>query len=1278
MKKLTANYTYTNPNFVIQNLQEILTQSEHLATLYIVKNLLQRGFPTMMSQFLQEKLGELHKKDNFDGKNSLVLIDTETPKWYNTIKGHDITNKFPALDFFEKLIHQYLGEYAFVQSLILPEVLINDITEQETQEYVKQQVDFYLPQAKLVIEIDGIHHEEEAQRILDANRGNHLKKFKIETIRIPTKHIKNKDATFTNKVEEIKNYLSGIAGLKYYQASYNKVQNNSFSPEEIQEKLLPTAIIRFQLLVLELLIHQKLSIEAKEWHLNLYLHKAESFLHDLRFAHWAIEDLFLWIENLCILRNVSFARPEVKIEKRDGNSFHYQQNCIYVDFSLLKRYTDEHELHQRVIFVRSDYFGAEKNYFQASTTTPITYGINQDEVSDHRKALRFFLQNIFGKEKQDFRDGQLPIIANALQRRDTVGLLPTGGGKSLCYQLPCLLQPSINFVVCPIKSLMSDQKDNLDKLLITNTSFISGDLEREGELDEAQRKFADGRFLFVWISPERFQIPKFRAYLATVVAEHHIAYAVIDEVHCMSEWGHDFRTSYLNLVRTIRERCPKASLVGLTATASKNVLTDIEKTFEIEDKSNIKSKLDFSRKELEFHIIKDEGNKYDCLQETMKALEKEGFMHDEKQAGLIFTPHVNGDKGCYSLSNRLNGKYKDRVNWYSGSVPAISGKLHIKPKSNGKDNTTWEIYLEKAEKKITVSRRSIADTERIRTIIVDLFNSINTPILNDEILEREVQAIVRNVREGISQAGRIISLGRSEADKLGKIPIMPENDFTIYKKKVQKDFKDNKFPLMIATKAFGMGIDKNNIHYTFHYGLPSSLESLYQEAGRAGRWENKEQKAHCYVLYSQVVNDEKGLLERIFKKETLPEEVQKLQKEGKEKGDVFTQMFLFAVNLRKFEEEARIITYLIDNYINKGEAEIRWKELSFSTNEYNEYINRGEINIHLAQTITLEEQGDIIQRSIYRLQILGFVKDWEVDFKNHIYTLYFSVGKQSNIDIRENLRKHIEKYDIGKKKEDIEKEIEAVGNIEDVKRMPEYQQKPEQFKTIYYLLKWTWDTIAYNRRESLMNLMDLCNKDLSSDEFKLNIDQVFQITAISFIIQHISQKEGIDDYNKWFEVFYTEKKDDKDVPEYMPAMQDIKRRTKEFERLQNNLSSYLQSYRYNYALNFISGITQLFLNEYDKRDGKANLENALERIKEVFSVEDQKNILDKTIDEIGIHLPPRNQEELAESILLHYPEKQEYLAEKYDMPWLLADVLAEKLQRFQTLNQQYYDKIRGI
>lgn len=159
----------------------------------------------------------------------------------------------------------------------------------------------------------------------------------------------------------------------------------------------------------------------------------------------------------------------------DKASFQPTTKAINIDFSLFKRYTDENKISDDIIFVRTDYFDIvkDKNYFRVSTTEPINYNVTDED----KTTLEFFLVNIF--DKPSFREGQFPIISNALNRKDTIGLLPTGGGKSLCYQLPCLLQPSINFVVCPIKSLMYDQNDNLVKTLVTNVSFITSDLEAD-------------------------------------------------------------------------------------------------------------------------------------------------------------------------------------------------------------------------------------------------------------------------------------------------------------------------------------------------------------------------------------------------------------------------------------------------------------------------------------------------------------------------------------------------------------------------------------------------------------------------------------------------------------------------------------------------------------------------------------------------------------------------------------------------------------------------------
>ena len=350
---------------------------------------------------------------------------------------------------------------------------------------------------------------------------------------------------------------------------------------------------------------------------------------------------------------------------------------------------------------------------------------------------------------------------------------------------------------------MYDQHVNLKNAYITNTQFITSD-QRAEEKARVQKEFANRKYLFVWISPERFQIKTFRAYLATVNASASIAHAVIDEVHCLSEWGHDFRTSYLNLTKTIEKYCPQAKFVGLTATASVNVLKDIRAEFarnnRIMRNENIKSLLDYSRKELTFQVIKDNNKKLDHLNEL---LDKEGVLEQKQKATLVFTPHVNGRYGCYGLANQLP---TSKAKWYSGEVPVIR-----------------------------------------------LPNGNN-------------------------------------------VPVMSSDEFKVYKQNVQLDFKRDQFPLLVATKAFGMGIDKQNIHYTFHYGLPSSVEALYQEAGRAGRWDHRlpgmdKLKAHCYVLYSpETVNQD--TINRLFDKDTSFTELKAILNDVQWDGkDIFRQIF---------------------------------------------------------------------------------------------------------------------------------------------------------------------------------------------------------------------------------------------------------------------------------------------------------------------------------------------------------------------------------------------------
>ncbi|MDY3548967.1 helicase-related protein [Riemerella anatipestifer] len=865
----------------------------------------------------------------------------------------------------------------------------------------------------------------------------------------------------------------------------------------------------------------------------------------------AIKDLIVWIDKLWQLKNKQeLKKPNFNIAiTNDKTKFQPITKAINIDFSLFKRYTDENKINEDVIFVRTDYFDIvkDKNYFRVSTTEPINYNITDED----KTILEFFLDNIF--DKPSFREGQFPIISNALNRKDTIGLLPTGGGKSLCYQLPCLLQPSINFVVCPIKSLMYDQNDNLVKTLVTNVSFITSDLEKD-ERREIETNFEQGRYLFVWISPEKFQIPSFREKISALVANFSIAYAVVDEVHCLSEWGHDFRTSYLNLAKTIEKLSPKdengegkIKFIGLTATASVNVLKDIKIEFSrqkqrLEDE-NIKSLLDYSRKELQFEVINDKGNKRQQLQNLIEELKNtENFIETTEKAGLVFTPNVNGAYGCYQVSNILNTLYQNKVSWFSGDIPKR------------------DVYDEKTGKKI-----------------------------------------------------------RTE-------PIMNRDEFNKHKQKVQKDFKENKYQLLVATKAFGMGIDKQNIFYTFHYGLPSSVEALYQEAGRAGRWdkrkkENKNKIGKCYVLHSPETHDQERV-ERLFHKDTTFSEMKAISDEvGFGGRDIFKQVFLFVQGQNDIEKDFEIILGIIKNYFKeKSKVRIFWND-AYSK---------------------LKIKSDVLQKAIYRLSLLGIISDWTTNFIDHFEVQFKSLNENHII---KSVSDYITKYEPNT---DVKKDLQNV------------PQNSVLEKAVWYLLNWTFENIAYSRKQSLKTLSDWCSEFENSESFKRRIDSYFIFSETTFVLQHIAENQK--DYERWFEV--------------LTSNNQFPNKT-EFEKLKDSISRFLESYRNSVGLNFVSGFVRLALDEYEDSDGKERFESTLSNVKETFTQEQQEDFLNR-LKVLGKHLTEEQKMELSQSISRYYPEMLEGLAEYYDLAYLLNDVYAEKLKKIKTLNRKLYEQLAKI
>ena len=1173
MIKRTANYANTNSNFVIQNLQGKRVETEYLGAICILKNILQRGSPTLMSSYLQGNLGELHKTVDFHLPTA--LISNRSVSWNRIIRGDEHNDYYPAQKFIEELIPRYLDELSFIQQLIIPEVPINDITQVKVAKYEEQQVDFYLPQAYLVIEIDGEQHINNKR--VDAARDEHLGNYGIEVIRIRTHDLVQENSSFLAAVDAIKKRIERIIvselkrrdngdyriGLIDYQSSYLEPISTDKS------ELIATAVIRFQILILELLERRELRFE-EDWNIEVLCRDTNGF------AKLAIEDLFVWFRCLLQLQKIPFTEPTIDLQEIDAESAFSRTESLKVDFSLFQRYTDEFQTNEEVVFVRTDYFDRylvfesvnannglgfshfeSYDYFQISTSHLIKYDLTFGGENSDKKPLLYLLWNLFLQNYSDlsietlkFREGQLPIIANILSRNDTIGLLPTGSGKSVCYQLAAILQPAVSFVVCPIKSLMYDQRADLDSAYFTRTNHITGDYDAS-EKARIQNEFGRGRYFFIFISPERFQIKTFRDYFRSVNKNFKIAYAVIDEVHCLSEWGHDFRTSYLNLSATIQRFCSDFNFLGLTATASLQVLTDLKIEFGIKQE-NVKTPMNYTREELEFNVIDDKENKATEIINLLKKIDEEDNVlelnGDQTKCGIIFTPTVNGRSGCYPLSERLSNVLDSEVNYYSGSIPRIDGG-----------------------------------------------------------------------------------------------EIMKSNEFDLYKNRIQDGFKKNEFSLLTATKAFGMGVNKGNIHYTIHYGIPGSMESLYQEAGRAGRdkLRFKDKKAQCYILLSK--SPDQQILEKVWERNTTLTALNELSQMVR--GDVNSNLYLFLVGQDSITKEFQTISKLYGAYARSNAAGV---------------IVRGS---------TIESKKTQTEKAIYRLSQLGIVKDWTIEsfFGGGEFEVEFR--EYSEGSVKESLIATIRKYDRDFSFESLLKEERHGAYRKILIQAP--ADYTEVDKMILILLQWSYDNFAYNRRQSLKTIYEHCtvfaDGEITKDEFKQRIENYFKFSEATYVLQHIAENPM--DYSQWFEVFVQ-------IENNNLTDSFITRRQQ--ESLRDNLSRFLESYRNNTGLDLISGLLRLMLDDFDNADGANRLRSSLSQVKSLDK--DAKTYILGEILWVGTHLKDSIKAILAMELSYYFESIIELktIYEALRSEHILNIIIGNYIGRLENINNKLYGELKEV
>ncbi|MAO72219.1 MAG: recombinase RecQ [Flavobacteriales bacterium] len=341
------------------------------------------------------------------------------------------------------------------------------------------------------------------------------------------------------------------------------------------------------------------------------------------------------------------------------------------------------------------------------------------------------LQKYWGHS--NFRKKQDKIINSILENKDTLAILPTGGGKSICYQIPALMMDGICIVVSPLISLMNDQVEKIKKKGIKAIALTSEMNYRE--IDIALTNCIFGNFKFLYLSPERLQ----NELVKKKISEMKINLIAIDESHCISEWGHNFRPSYRN-ISEIRKIKPKAPILALTATATATVVKDIQNNLNFKARNVIKSS--FTRKNISYLVYKEENKNKKLL----------NILNKVKGSAIIYTKSRND---CEKL-NKLLIKNNISSNYYHGGM--------------------------------SISERN----------------------------------------------------------------------------KRQFSWNNSETKVMVATNAFGMGIDKSNVRLVIHFHIPYNVESYYQEIGRAGR---DEKESYAILLYNNIdVNQLEGFVELNYPK----------------------------------------------------------------------------------------------------------------------------------------------------------------------------------------------------------------------------------------------------------------------------------------------------------------------------------------------------------------------------------------------------------------------------
>lgn len=815
----------------------------------VLNNIITRGLPTKASPFIEDQFATFGNKKveddlgainySIDGLKfddlfmAMHLVDS---RWKVSADNYNCK----ALD--SDLEKEFITKATspIIRQLMQPQRDLSTITNKSWHH--SQRVDFAFefpyPSKDIngnnrkghVIELDGLkYHSGVSQQLADQQRINELVTSGWYCVRLTEDEINKPYQDY---------YHLGSEYVQLVEKAYSQKFDATWA-NTLQLVLSPIAVARIEKTIVEALMTGRLDINAKEW-------EVLAIEHDVPCVALAFEDLKTMFYHITQLSEEysSLSFPEIKLtiistEEFSNSALHlgnktqsigYRSNTEFdmvIDCAMLRRaglekvdFTQYRCKNKCYFNIRSAHYHRNERLIYTSDRIvykPIVISNQQgryDDIKENVEHLQYFLQLLF--RKAEFRPGQTPILSRALQNKSVIGLLPTGGGKSLTYQIAALLQPGVTLVIDPLRSLMKDQYDGLIRAGIDSCTYINA--EANAATKEQRMIMMEQSLLqFVFLSPERLAIWNFRQRLHNMQDTGvYFAYGVIDEVHCVSEWGHDFRTSYLHLGRNLynyvlprrTDESQHISLFGLTATASFDVLADIERelsgngAFPLD--ADVIVRYEYTnRAELQYKIERVEANP------------------KEREPWAVYRPK-------------------------NASVASIVSNVHT--------------YIDELQRDENIERIKKQFAQRVG--LTEENDKDEFQRLDKMNLDAEMPADWYQNGPPYLQAGiifcphRVGLMGVYDSDVNRGIATAIEQDLSIQNvgrfvggddTKVQELFIDNQSSIMVATKAFGMGIDKPNVRFTINTNFSSSLESFVQEAGRAGR---DKKMALATILYS--------------------------------------------------------------------------------------------------------------------------------------------------------------------------------------------------------------------------------------------------------------------------------------------------------------------------------------------------------------------------------------------------------------------------------------------